>query len=287
MSDKSDSKLHPNSKRGRGHGKNTAVGLEGPAPIFILVEPQMGENIGAAARAMLNFGIQGLRLVAPRDGWPNPAAKAMAAGASNVIDGARVFETLGEAVSDCHYVLATTARPRESRLPVLAPPEACKALGAHLKNNIEGEGRCAVLFGGERAGLTADHLRHVDGIITIPVNPAFASLNLAQAVLLVAYEWGRARGLDIFDSPLSEESPARRDEFDRMMAHLEEELDAAGFFHPPEKRALMVRNLTASLIRAGFTHTEVQTMRGVIKALARGRGTKGTNKKQTQPDEGS
>ncbi len=239
----------------------------------------MGENIGAAARAMLNFGIAGLRLVAPRDGWPNPAAKAMAAGASIVIDHAQVFETLDQALADLSFVLATTARPREARLPVFTPALAVQKLREKmLRPGQEGAETCghssrvAVLFGGERAGLSAEHIKKSDGVISIPVNPDFASLNLAQAVLLMAYEWGQASGLDAFESPLDREPAAPRLELDRMMTHLEEELEAAGFFYPPEKKPLMLRNLTTALTRAGLTHIEVQTMRGVIKALAKGRG---------------
>jgi len=260
------------------HRKGQNFAPSGAALIFILVEPQMGENIGAAARAMLNFGITGLRLVAPRDGWPNPAAKAMAAGASAVIDGARVFETLAEAVADCTRVLATTARARELRLPVTTPRAAAADMMLQLRQN-EGA-RCAVLFGGERSGLTSDQVAMADAILTIPVNPAFASLNLAQAVLVMAYEWGQAiaatdGGIDTFASPLAAEPPAPRAEFTRLMVHLETELEAAGFFHPPEKKPLMIRNLTAALTRAGLTRIEVQTLRGVIKALARGRGQQG------------
>ena len=263
------------------------VSDNGPAPLFILVEPQMGENIGAAARAMLNFGVAGLRLVSPRDGWPNPSAKAMAAGASIVIDGARVFDSVSSAVADCTYVLATTARPREARLPVYSPDEGVAELSKQIRlqkgagdnspnsGATSGANNCAILFGSERAGLSANHLRHADGIITVPVNPNFASLNLAQAVLLMAYEWGKNSGLAGFDSPLATEPPAPRIEFDRLMEHLEQELELAGFFHPPEKKPLMVRNLNASLVRAGFTHIEIQTLRGVIKALARGRGQQG------------
>ncbi len=261
--------------RDQRHRKGQDFAPSGASPIFVLVEPQMGENIGAAARAMLNFAITGLRLVAPRDGWPNPAAKATAAGASVVIDGARVFETLTEAVADCTTILATTARARELRLPVTTPRAAAEDLMRQLRQNDGAQ--CAVLFGGERSGLTSDQVAMADAILTIPINPAFASLNLAQAVLVMAYEWGQAVaaadvGIDTFASPLAAEPTAPRADFTRMMAHLETELEVAGFFHPPEKKPLMVRNLTAALTRAGLTQVEVQTLRGVIKALAHGRG---------------
>ncbi|MEM9170219.1 MAG: RNA methyltransferase [Pseudomonadota bacterium] len=230
----------------------------------------MGENIGAAARAMLNFGVSALRLVAPRDGWPNPKAGAMAAGASFVVDNARVFETVAEATADCAYVLATTARSREILLPVLDPAEAADA----MKPRIDEGARCAVLFGGERAGLANDDVMRADAIVTAPVNPAFASINLAQAVLLVAYEWARADGRAIFDSPLDGAAPASKADFDGLVDHLEAELDRAGYFHPAEKKPVMTRNLRAALTRAQFRDGEVRTLRGVVKALARGRGAR-------------
>lgn len=273
--EQSDAGYHNRTRRGRDHAVMEALGA---APIFVLVEPQMGENIGAAARAMLNFGVRALRIVNPRDGWPNPAAGATAAGAAAVIDNVRVFDTLAEALADCTYVLATTARNREMRLPVVSPHEGTAQMVSRLR--AEPPGRCAVLFGGERAGLTSEDVARADAILTIPVNPAFASLNLSQAVLVMAYEWGQAMAAEddapiaSFDSPLTEEIPAPQDDFDRMIDHLVGELDAGGFFHPPEKKRLMVRNLTVALKRARFTLNEVQTLRGVIKALAHGRGTK-------------
>ncbi|MEL7200049.1 MAG: RNA methyltransferase, partial [Pseudomonadota bacterium] len=262
-------------RRGRDHD---GVQTMGPTPIFVLVEPQMGENIGAAARAMLNFGVRAMRLVNPRDGWPNPAAGATAAGAAAVVDNIRVFDTTAEALADCAYVLATTARNREMRLPVLSPSDGAAAMGARLHSKTPQ--RCAILFGGERAGLTSEDVARADGILTIPVNPAFASLNLAQAVLVMAYEWGQfcaqqdAAAINGFDSPLTAEPPAPGDQFDRMVDHLITELDDGGFFHPPEKKRLMVRNLTVALKRAQLTENEVQTFRGVIKALAQGRGAR-------------
>ena len=242
-----------------------------PAPIFILDHPQMGENIGAAARAMLNFGVSALRLVAPRDGWPNPKAGATASGASIVIDNASVFETLEDALADCRFVLATTARPREILLPVFSPMEAATAMAPR----IAGGERCAVLFGAERSGLENDAIVQADGIVSIPVNPAFASLNLAQAVLIVAYEWAKIDGRAPFESPLAEAAPAPREDMERFHQHLEDELDAAGFFYPPEKRDVMTRNLRAAFQRAALTESEVRTLRGVVKALARGRGRRG------------
>lgn len=237
------------------------------APIFVLVEPQMGENIGAAARAMLNFGLTGMRIVNPRDGWPNPKAAAMASGASAVIDGARVFGTTDEALGDCHYVLATTARRRELALPVVTPEEAVSALRGRI-----GDGqRCAVLFGAERSGLSSDDTARADAIVSIPVNPAFASLNLSQAALLVAYEWSKGAGLPAPDNPFAEEPPASRADAARLFEHLEDELDAVGHFYPPEKATMMKRNLRAAIMRAGFTDAEVRSLRGAVKALGRGK----------------
>lgn len=245
--------------------RSRAGELAGAAPIFVLVDPQMGENIGATARAMLNFGVSGLRLVNPRDGWPNPKAAAMASGASAVIDGAQVFETLDEALGDCSYVLATTARMRELSLPVLAPAEAA----ASLQSRISGGERCAVLFGGERSGLTSDDVARADAILSIPVNPAFASINLAQAALLVAYEWSRGiAGIDTpAGDPMAAEPPASREDVTRLYNHLEATLDKAGYFFPPEMRETMTRNLRVALTRAGFTDNEVRSLRGVVKAL--------------------
>ncbi len=251
--------------------RSEALSAAGPAPVIVLVRPQLGENIGAAARAMLNFGITGLRLVAPRDGWPNPKAGAMASGAAAVIDGARVFDSVEEALADCRYVLATTARPREMLLPVHDPRSAADA----LKPRIEKGDTCAILFGAERSGLSNEEVMKADGIISIPVNPAFASINLAQSVLVIAYEWARADGKERYASALDAAQPATKDAMERFFAHLEDELGAAGYFYPPEKTETMTRNLRAAFTRAAFTDGEVQTLRGVIKALARGRGQRG------------
>lgn len=236
------------------------------APLFVLVEPQMGENIGATARAMLNFGVTGLRLVAPRDGWPNPKAAATASGAAVVTDQAEVFDTLDEAIADCRYVLATTARRRELTTPVVAPEEAA----ATLKARVDAGHRAAVLFGGERNGLSSDDIARADAIVSIPVNPAFASLNLAHAALIVAYEWSRAADAMEIDA-LQAEPPASREDLARLYEHLEAELDAAGYFFPPEKKPGMTRNLRAAFSRAGFTEPEIRTLRGVVKALAKRR----------------
>lgn len=250
---------HENTSR-----RGNVAALES-APIFVLIAPQMGENIGAAARAMLNFGVSGLRLVRPRDGWPNPAAAAMAAGASHVIDHATVFDETAQALSDQHFVLATTARRRELALPVMDPAEAA----SEMRARINAGQRCAVLFGGERNGLSSDDVAFADAIITVPVNPAFASINLAQAALVMAYEWGRAGATRADRDCRFEEQAAERRDVERLTEHLVNELDAAGFFFPAEKRDGMIRNLRAAFSRAGFTEAEVRTLRGAIKALVK------------------
>ncbi len=234
-------------------------------PIIVLVRPQMGENIGAAARAMLNFNLTGLRLVAPRDGWPNPKAKATAAGAGSVLDGVQVFDTVAEAVADCEHVLATTARQRGLFIPVYEPEEAAQ----HLRGWTEGDRRSAVLFGAEKTGLETDELAHADAILTIPVNPSFASLNLAQAVIVVAYEWARAQNTPaLFTSPY-EESPAPKQSLEGMLGHLSEVLDRAGYFYPDDKRPVLERNLRTLFTNAQLTEAELRLFRGVLRQLDR------------------
>ena len=233
-------------------------------PVVILVRPQLGENIGTAARAMANFGLSELRLVAPRDGWPSESAQAAASGADWVIDGARVFATTAEAIADLTYVYATTARQRGMMKEVFGPTEAADSLAVR-----KGQGRgCGILFGGERAGLDNEDISLADAILTYPVNPAFASLNLAQAVLIMAYEWQRAAGTagmrEVF-SDLPDLAP--KDEVFGFFEHLETELDRGGFLKPPEKAPVMVRNLRNLFHRARLTSQEVRSLRGVIVAL--------------------
>ena len=234
-------------------------------PCVILKDAQLAENIGAAARVMANFGLSELRLVSPRDGWPQPRAWASASGAYWPLDEAKLFDNLEAAVADLTLVLATTARPRESALPVLSPREGAERLAA-----VAGAGQtCGLLFGGERAGLESDDVALCQAVVTAPVDERFRSLNLAQAVALMAYEWRLASaGASRATGP----EPADGAALQGLYAHLESELDTAGFFHPPEKRPSMVRNLRVALGRAGFTEQEVRTLRGVITALARGRG---------------
>ena len=237
-------------------------------PSIILVSPQMGENIGAAARVMANFGLKDLRLVAPRDGWPNPAADTMSAGAFDWGVSVQVFETVEQAVADLSFVLATTARPRGMVKPVFNADTGV----AELQKRA---GECGVLFGAERSGLPNEAVALSDAILTYPVDTSFSSLNLAQAVGVFAHAWGV--GGDELNAQASDQfgdmaPPAKREDFDRMLAHFEDELERAGFFFPPEKKSVMMQNLTNALVRANWTQQEVQTFRGAIKALALGRG---------------
>ena len=236
-------------------------------PVSILVEPQMGENIGAAARAMWNFGLRGLRVVNPRDGWPNPAAVAMASGAGGVLDEARIYPTTAEAVADLHVVYATTARPREMAKTVMTPERAM----AHARELIGAGKRVGILYGRERTGLETGDAVRANAIVTVPVNPAFASLNLAQCVLLMSYEWRRQTDQTPPEVQVSGRSePALGGDVERMLDHLEAELEAANFFWPEPKKPSMVANLRNLFRRAPLTDQDVRTLRGVIRALAEG-----------------
>ncbi|MFQ5564784.1 MAG: RNA methyltransferase [Paracoccaceae bacterium] len=236
-------------------------------PVSILVEPQLGENIGAAARAMWNFGLRDLRVVNPRDGWPNPAAVAMASGAGGVLDEAGVFATTAEAVADLHVVYATTARPREMAKTVMTPERAM----AHARELIAAGKRVGILYGRERTGLETDDAVRANAIVTVPVNPAFASLNLAQCVLLMSYEWRRQSDETPPEVRASGKSePALSGDVERMLEHLEAELEAANFFWPEAKKPSMVANLRNLFRRAPLTDQDVRTLRGVIQALAEG-----------------
>jgi len=228
-------------------------------PVIVLVRPQLGENIGKAARAMLNFGLSEMRLVSPRDGWPNPSAGPAASGADVVLQQARVFETVAEAVADCAHVYATTVRKRGVTKPVLAPEEAARTIR-------DATGRSAILFGPERSGLDTDDVALARTIITVPINPQFRSLNLAQAVILVAYEWSRGQALL---SPTIEEidPPAPQAELEGMLGQLEAMLEATGFYHPPARTAVTRRTLRTLLTKPGWTAQEVRTLRGVFSAL--------------------
>lgn len=247
------------------------------APAIILVNAQLGGNIGMAARAMANFSLSDLRLVAPCDGWPNEDAAAAAAGATRILDEARLFGSVAEAVSDLHYVCATTARTRDSVKQVCSPESVASELRMRIK---EGQ-KCGILFGRENAGLENDDIAIADALVTAPVNPEFASLNLAQAVLVIAYEWfksepqaGLGRKTE-FDGPAREgvqmlrTRPATRGEMVGFFEHLERELDASGFLRPPEKRPQMVRNIRNLFMRAGASEQEVRTLRGIVSSLTR------------------
>ncbi|MDX1486518.1 MAG: RNA methyltransferase [Alphaproteobacteria bacterium] len=249
-----------------------AAGAPDPAlgPTVILVRPQIGENIGTAARAMLNCGLTGLRLVKPREAWPNEKADAAASGASAVLEGACLFESTGEAVADLNRLYATTARPRDMVKPVVSPRQAAADMREAAASGV----RTGILFGAERAGLDNDDVALADAIIEIPANPDFSSLNLAQAVLICAYEW-RLAGLEHKAGPRRGRPaalPASKADLDGLFGHLEAELDRAGFLYPPEKRPRMVRNIRNLFARADLTEQEVRTLRGVIAALAKGRG---------------
>jgi tRNA/rRNA methyltransferase len=242
--------------------------VSSPTPAVILNQPQLAENIGAVARVMANFGLSDLRLVAPRDGWPQERAWASASGADWPLDAARVFERVEDAVADLTLTLATTARPRELTLPLFTPREAAAKLRAEA-----GQGwPVGLLFGGERAGLETADIALCQGIVTVPIDPKFRSLNLAQAVAVCAYEWRVAAEAGPPANFVEGPPPADQGAMLGLYEQLEGELDAAGFFHPPEKRPSMVRNLRAALARARMTDQEVRTFRGVVTALSKGRG---------------
>jgi tRNA/rRNA methyltransferase len=228
-------------------------------PAIILVRPQLGENIGKAARAMLNFGLTEMRLVAPRDGWPNPAAGPAASGADVVLENARVYDSVADAVADCAHVYATTVRKRGVTKPVVGPDAAARAMRA-------GPGRSAVLFGPERSGLETDDVALARTILTVPINPEFGSLNLAQAVILVAYEWSRGEAL-AQPPEVAIDPPAPQDELDGMIAQLDAMLEATGYFFPPDRVPATKRTLRTLLTKPGWSSQEVRTVRGVLSAL--------------------
>jgi tRNA/rRNA methyltransferase len=234
--------------------------VQAPPPVIVLVRPQLGENIGKAARAMLNFGLVEMRLVSPRDGWPNPAAGPAASGADVVLERAAVFDSVADAVADCAHVYATTVRKREVIKPVVTPEEA--GLAIH-----RGPGRSAILFGPERSGLETDDVAVARTIITVPINIEFGSLNLAQAVILVAYEW--SKGMALAQPPeVGIPEPAPQEELDGMIAQLDAMLVAAHFFFPPDRTPVTRRALRTMLTKPGWSAQEVRTMRGVLSALA-------------------
>lgn len=237
-----------------------------PPPVIVLVRPQLGQNIGKAARAMLNFGLTELRLVAPRDGWPNPDAGPAASGADALLDSAAVFETVAEAVSDCSLVFASTVRRRDLVIPAVGPEEMAGEIHAT-------RGRAAILFGPERSGLATEDVALANRIVTVPINPDFGSLNLAQAVILLAYEW--ARGADLTKPTERElEPPAPMGELEGMIGQLEGALEQVGYFFPPNRVEATKITLRTILTKPQWSSREIQALRGVIRALAESRSSK-------------
>jgi tRNA/rRNA methyltransferase len=232
-------------------------------PIIVLVRPQLGQNIGKAARAMLNFGLTELRLVAPRDGWPNPEAGPTASGADIVLERAQVFATAREAIADCSHVFASTVRRRDLVMSVTGPQGMADLIAGSSE-------RSAILFGPERSGLETDEVALANAIVTVPINPEFASLNLAQAVILLAYEWSRRAGL-AQPTAKDTEPPAPHGELDGLIAHLNTELEAKGYFHPPSRTEATKNTLRTIFTKAGWSSREVKAVRGIIRALVSAR----------------
>jgi tRNA/rRNA methyltransferase len=228
-------------------------------PIIVLVRPQLGQNIGKAARAMLNFGLSDMRLIAPRDGWPNPEAGPAASGADIVLEQAQVFETVEAAITDCSTVFASTVRRRDLVMPVVGPMEMADRIAA------SGE-RSAILFGPERSGLETEDVARANAIVTVPINPKFGSLNLAQAVILLAYEWSKRSALA--QPPARDLEPAAPlGELDGLIAQLNGELAAKGYFHPPSRTEATKNTLRTLFTKTGWSSREVKAIRGVIRAL--------------------
>ena len=228
-------------------------------PVIILVRPQLGQNIGKAARAMLNFGLTEMRLVAPRDGWPNPDAGPAASGADLVLERAQLFETTKEAIADCPLIFASTVRRRDLVMPVLGPEQMADQIHASAE-------RSAILFGAERSGLETDEVALASAIVTVPINPGFGSLNLAQAVILLAYEWSRRAALA--QPPAKELEPvAPHGELDGLIGHLDEELERKGYFHPPSRTQATKNTIRTIFTKTGWSSREVKAVRGIIRAL--------------------
>jgi tRNA/rRNA methyltransferase len=235
-------------------------------PVIILVRPQLGQNIGKAARAMLNFGLTEMRLVAPRDGWPNPEAGPAASGADQVLEGARVFDTTAEAIADCNLVYASTVRRRDLVMPVVGPDEMAREMRSI-------GGRSAILFGPERSGLETEDVALASRIVTVPINPEFGSLNLAQAVILLAYEW--SRGFELALPTVKEsESPAAMSELDGLIGQLEVALQDADYFYPPERTQATKTTIRTILTKPLWSSREIQALRGIVRALSTFRSSK-------------
>src|SRR5579863_2319210 len=246
----------------------TKSGRDLAGPIVILVEPQLGENIGMAARAMGNFGLTRLRIVNPRDGWPNVHAKRAASGADHILDHAELFDTVEQAVADCTLLLATTARAHDQAKPVIAPEAAAREIASQCL----GGGKVGILFGRERWGLTNEEVGMANRIITFPVNPGFASLNLAQAVLLMGYEWFKLSTASVLPFAMPERSePASQHQIQAFFDNLVRELDHVEFLRPAEKRDTMLVNLRNIFTRMEPTRQDMHTLHGVVMAIAEGR----------------
>jgi tRNA/rRNA methyltransferase len=241
--------------------------IERPAPIVVLVEPQMGENIGAAARAMANFGLSRLRLVKPLRGWPNEKARVMAAGADRVLEGVQLHDSLADAIGDCSFVLAATARNHDQAKPVIGAAEAA----AEMAPRVGAGETVAVVFGRERNGLENHEVARADRIVTLPVNRAFASLNLAQAVVIVGYEWFKYAARELPFAAPERSPPVTKQQLDAFFADLERELDKVEFFRPDEKRGVMSVNLRNIFQRIAPTQQDIRTLHGVVTALTQGR----------------
>jgi tRNA/rRNA methyltransferase len=228
-------------------------------PVIVLVRPQLGQNIGKAARAMLNFGLTELRLVAPRDGWPNPEAGPAASGADIVLEQARLFDTVEDAIADCNLVFASTVRRRDLVMPVVGPEPMADRIAAS-------PGRSAILFGPERSGLETEEVAQANAIVTVPINPEFGSLNLAQAVILLAYECSRRAGLS--QPTVKEIEPlAPHGDLEGLMGQLNAELEAKGYFHPPSRTQSTKNTLRTIFTKTGWSSREVKAVRGIIRAL--------------------
>ncbi|MEQ1653489.1 MAG: RNA methyltransferase [Hyphomicrobium sp.] len=271
-------KLRHGLRRAQMQGEPVAG--EGETPSVILMEPQLADNIGMVARACANFGLDNLRIVNPRDGWPNEKARIAASGANYIIDDAQAFPVLEDSIADLNWIVATTARQRDLRKPVMTPEQAI----TEMRTRIGRGERCGILFGRERNGLETNEVANADALVMIPVNSRFASLNLAQAVLLMGYEWmrgdpGRSLGrVTTFEKPMTEgvnlghDRVATKAELLGFFEHLERELAAQGFFNPQQRRPAVVQNLRTLFSRMGATEQEVRTLRGIVATLAQGKG---------------
>ena len=264
-----------------GKDRGAALAPSADSPVVILIRPQLADNIGAAARAMANFGLFHMRLVSPRDGWPQENAWRNASGAQRILEELSVHATVADAVADLHHVFATCPRPRHIVKPLLTPRGAAAEL-----REIVGRGlRCGLLFGPERAGLDNEDIAHADTLIRYPVNPAFTSLNLAQAVIVMAYEWWQACD----DTPprqlmTNESEVATKGELENFLTHLVDQLDACGFLRNKPKRPGMVRNLRHLFQRGEVTEQELRTLHGVVTELAIGRRERGRLEKDMIPE---